>query len=345
MWNRLKNFGIGMLLLFSVLTSAMASTKPPGTISTLGIALDGSRHVFDYSHFGVIGTCVWLDHGPYDIPYLAFTLELDEFLPDMVVTSFNEAADDPWDIARIFLDKVSYKMGNFASKTITGYSLGNGQTSEDNDRHQQANSLITKYVDVVGNPDPLKYFPFLSLRLDTTSFFPYYSSAMDTLGRLGIAEIPRLIESMNLFGYIIGQGFTKKWGYEFPRTMTSNTTNDYEASVMAALRAADIVTNNNTLHIVKSTHDSCGTNCAVANVIEESNDKHEIWEEVYPNDRHIQLGQDSSAIPPGHYLGEVDEKAGNGNYVFLVWRHYRGCIQHSGKFLWAMVTVKPTVKR
>ena len=344
MWNKLKKIGLGVLLL-AAFTSASATTKPPGTISTLGIAWDSSRHVFDYSHFGVIGTCVWLDHGAFGIPYLAFTLELDEYLPDMVVTSFNEEGDDPWDAARITLDKASYTAGNIASKSITGYSLGNGKASEDNDSHEQANSLITKYVDVVGNPDPLKYFPFLSLRLDTTSFFPYYSSATDTPGRLGVAEVLRFTKNINLFDYYIGSGFTNKWGYEFPRSMTSNTTNDYEASIMAALRAADIVTNNNTLHIVKSTGDSCGTNCAVANVIEEQNDKHEIWEEVYPIDRHIQLGQDASAIPPAHYLGEADEKAGNGNYVFLVWRHYRGCIQHSGKFLWAMVNVPPTVKR
>ncbi len=344
MCNILKKIGLGVLLI-SAFTTNMATTKPPGTISTLGIAWDSARHVFDYSHFSVIGTCVWLDHGAFGIPYLAFTLELDEYLPDMVVTSFNEKGDDPWDAARISLDKLSYAAGNMASKSITGYSLGNGQTSENNDSHEQANSLITKYVDVVGTPYPLKYFPFLSLRLDTIGFFPYYSSAMDVPGRLGLAQALRLPENMNLFAYIIGQGFTNKWGYEFPRSMTSNTTNDYEASIMAALRAADIVTNKNTLHIVKSTQDSCGTNCAVANIIEEPNDKNEIWEEVYPNDRPIQLGQDASSIPPGHYLGEADEKAGNGNYVFLVWRHYRGCIQHSGQFLWAMVNVPPTAKR
>lgn len=331
-----------MVFLVSVIS---ADTNPPGTINTLDIALTSSRHVFDYSQFNVIGACVWLDHGDFGVPYLAFTLELDEYLPDMVVTSFNEDGDDPWDAARLTLDKASYAEGNIASKSATGYPLGNGQVSEDDDSHEQANSLITKYVDVVGNPNPLKYFPFLSLRLDTTAFLPYYSSATDTPGRLGVAEALRLPENANLFNYIIGHGFTNKWGYEFPRSMTSNTTNDYEASVMAALRATDIVTNNNTLHVEKSTDNSCGTNCAVANVIEELNDKNEIWEEVYPNDRHIQLGQDASKIQPGQSLGGADEKAGNGNYVFVVWRHYRGCIQNSGKFLWAMVDVPPTVKR
>ncbi len=344
MWNSIKRIGITFLLI-GVLTGAMADTAPPGSINTFSIALDTASNVFNYTHFGVIGSCVWLDYSHLGMPYLAFTLELDEYLPDMVVTSFNEAGNDPWAVARISLDKASYAVGNAASESVTGYSLGNGQTVADNDNGQKANSLITKYVDVVGNPDPLKYLPFLSLRLDTTSFFPYYSSAADTPGRLGIAEALRLPQNMNLFSYIIGQGFTNKWGYEFPRSMTSNTFNDYEASVMAALRAADIVTNKNTLHIVKSTNDSCGINCSVANVIEESNDKHEIWQEVYPHDRHIQLGEDASHIPPDHYLGDNDDKAGNGNYVFVVWRHYRGCRQHSGKFLWAMVHVAPTVKR
>ena len=45
------------------------------------------------------------------------------------------------------------------------------------------------------------------------------------------------------------------------------------------------------------------------------------------------------------YLGEKDDHAGNGNYVFLVWRHYRGCIQNPGLFITATVDVPPTNKR
>lgn len=334
-----------IILMLGVIANADATTAPPDTINTLEIAGDTAGHVFDYSHFKVIGTCVWIDHNAFGMPYPAFTLELDEYLPDLIVTSFNEEGDDPWTAARLTLDKGSYKTGNKMAQSTTGYSLGNGKTIESNDGAQKANSLITKYVDVVGNPYALKYFPFLTLRLDTTGMLPYYSSALDIPGRLGIAEALRVVDDANVFSHIIGQGFTDKWGYEFPRSMTSNTTNDYEASVMAALRAADIVTNNNTLHVVKSTSDSCGTNCSVANVIEETQDKNEIWQEVYPVDRHITPGKSSLSILPGHYLGEADEKAGNGNYVFVVWRHYRGCIQHSGKFIWASVTVPPTVKR
>ncbi len=108
---------------------------------------------------------------------------------------------------------------------------------------------------------------------------------------------------------------------------------DFIASVVIALRAADIVTNKNALHIVHSTHDSCGKNCAVANVIEETGHAHAIWQEVYPNDRQIHLGAPNSAT--GTPLGQADEQAGHGNYVFVLWRHYRGCVQDSGHLWWA----------
>lgn len=342
---RIKQVLIIFLMVFSV-GQGFANTAPPSHINTFQIAFATAKHVFDYTHFKLIGTCVWLDtHGPFHIPYLAFTPELDEYLPDLVVTSFNEAGDDPWDAPRLTLDKASYAAGNAAARATTGFSLGNGQIEVANNATQHGNGIITKYVDVIGNPYPLAYFPFLSLRLDTAPFMPYYSSAMDTPGRLGLAEAWRVVKNMNLFRYYIGQSFVNKWGYEFPRNMTSVTTNDYEASVMAALRAADIVTNVNALHVVKSTSDSCGVNCAVASVKEELTNQNEIWQEVYPHDHLIQLGASAVHVPIGHMLGGADEHAGHGNYVFVVWRHYRGCVQHHGKLLWAMVHVSPTQKR
>ena len=63
--------------------------------------------------------------------------------------------------------------------------------------------------------------------------------------------------------------------------MSVNIDNDYKASVVIALHAADLVTNNNALH--DSIHQRfLRKTCAVANVIEEMNEEHAIWQEVYP---------------------------------------------------------------
>ena len=133
------------------------------------------------------------------------------------------------------------------------------------------------------------------------------------------------------------------WGYEFPRSMSVNIDNDYKASVVVALHAADLVTNNNALHTIQSTEDSCGQTCAVANVIEEMTEEHAIWQEVYPNDRRILLGQDNTVELDS--LGQADDVAGNGNYVFVVWRHYKGCVQAPGNVVLVTQPISPTKKR
>ncbi|MDI1351864.1 MAG: TIGR03756 family integrating conjugative element protein, partial [bacterium] len=32
-------------------------------------------------------------------------------------------------------------------------------------------------------------------------------------------------------------------------------------------------------------------------------------------------------------MGIEDERSGNGNYVFVIWRKYRGCIHHKGTLI------------
>ena len=326
-----------------MMSTVNANTSPPREINTLELTFNVASEVFTYSHFSVIGVCGWLKESSWGIPYVVVSLELDEYMPDLLVTVFNESNDNPWDMMKAIYDPVTLSLANVLAQSTTGDELGNGQVEVSNDPQNKGNGLITKYVDVIGDPMPLNLFPFPHLRADTTPFIPYYSSAMDIAGRIGVAEKLQP-NTYNPFGSIIGSSFVNKWGYEFPRDMTVPNPNDYIASVIAGLHGADIVTNNNPLHLVKSLDDSCGTNCAVANVIQETSDNNEIWQEVYPNNRHVQLGESQLTLAPGQSLGQADESAGNGNYVFAVWRHYRGCMQMDGKFLWATVHVGSTTK-
>ena len=94
----------------------------------------------------------------------------------------------------------------------------------------------------------------------------------------------------------------------------------FRASVVAAMHAADIVTNTNGLHVAQYTTNQCGRHCVVSNVVYDPNHKKVIWQEVYPNNRNINPGDSSD-------FGEADDKAGRGNYVFVIWRKYRGCVK------------------
>lgn len=309
------------------------------SINSLTVSADEVAHEFDYTHYRIIGICEWLHYTP--LPKTQTTLEVDEYKPDLIVTVYNQLGDDPWIEANTLIDSVANNVGSSLIKQVTGFGLDEGNNSNQ-PVGMHYDDLRSKIVDVIGTPLSTLPLPFPQLTSDAASFLPYYQSQLDTLGRLGIAEHIRP-ETYEPVGHYIGQRDTNHWSYEFPRDMNVSVDNDYKASVIVALRAADIVTNHNTLHTVKSTDDSCGDNCAVSNVIEETTDKNEIWQEVYPNDKHIQLGEDD--VLSINSLGSKEELNSDGNYVFVIWRHYQGCVQGKGNLIFYSTKIKPTQKR
>lgn len=337
--------GAMMLILCIKLSNVFANDgpSPPSSITSATIIADSLVHLFDDSHFKVIGACLFLQcHFPIGC-WLNPTLELDEYLPDLVVTSYTGHGNDPWIEANDVIDKAAYVAGNATVETATGLTLTDGRSPMMVGGTAGLGSRMARSVDVIGSPFNFVNLPFPTLQRNTHMGLLYYNSDLDALmDRSGIAEGIRE-ETWNPLGHYIGKSFIDHWGYEFPRTMIVDVDNEYKAAVIAALHAADIVTNKNTLHVVHSVSDSCGTNCAVANVIEEQQDTHEIWQMIYPNDVHIHPGQDDSLQLTS--MGTTYNQAGHGNYVFVLWRHYKGCMQAPGKLIYATVTVPPTKKR
>jgi integrating conjugative element protein (TIGR03756 family) len=185
----------------------------------------------------------------------------------------------------------------------------------------------TRVVDVIGSPSGLYRIPYLTHRPETHFGVPYYLSEADAVSdRTEIAEISYMVTHPQLlFNHDIG-GQGHVWGHEIPRLMRVTHPSRFRTSVVAALHAADIVTNKNSLHVTQSTSNSCGPNCVVSNVIFDPKQERVIWQEVYPKNRNLNFNDSNDT-------GIEDEKSGNGNYVFVVWRKYRGCIQHKGKFI------------
>src|SRR3989338_10738159 len=327
--------------------------KPHDRLNAFQISSKIIPHVFDNMHLKITGVCVWWHcDSPFHCGF-DFTLELDEYLPDLLVSVYNGRGNDPlyemseFPSSTLSPDEMAYQSGNilFHQTLNSTYAnpphadLGNGN-SNSNKNHYDA--LRTKSVDVIGSPLSLFRIPAFMLRPDTSAYNPYYISDLDSLGRLGLAESLRS-ETWSPLGHYIGHGFLNHWSYEFPRNTTVNVYNPYKAAVIAGQRAADIVTNINTLHTNQSTSNSCGTNCVVANVIEEENEDHEIWQEIYPQNKHIHPGE--SDLTTTNSMGQEDEKEGRGNYIFVIWRHYQGCIQGDGHLVSATRDVGSPEKR
>lgn len=324
---------VSVLLILGLLGKSAAAT-----VTSAQIAYAEMEQALTLTHYKPIGICVWLKPDPR--PHIVTTIEIEEYKPDLVVTVFNKVGDDAWIEANTVVDNVANQVGSSFYQAITQDPIEQGNTASQGLLHYADNR--TKVVDVIGSPLPTLPLPLPQLDSDTIPLRPYYQSQLDILGRLGLAEATRP-ETYELFTHYIGTSQWNNWGYEFPRNMVVQVDNDYKAAVMLALRAADIVTNKHVLHTVNETKNTCGQECAVSNVIEETDNQHAYWQEVYPDNKVIQLGEnDANKLKS---LGLDDEVKGSGNYIFVVWRQYRGCVQHSGKFLFDSISISPTIKR
>ncbi|MBA2711530.1 MAG: TIGR03756 family integrating conjugative element protein [Tatlockia sp.] len=313
------------LLLISTAMQAQESIKPPNPITTIGIAMHVFSAVISNSHYKVIGSCTWAE--ATFPPKLVVIPAIEQFLPDLIVTVANHPDTNPWLEAKaIFENKTSQALYQKAYQLATGSTLGFGDDAgQMNTMH--INDERTRVVDVIGSPAGLYRIPYLSHKPETKFSYPYYLSEADAVSdRTELAEILYMATHPTLlFNHDIGSQ-TQIWGHEIPRLMRVTHPSRFRASVVAAMHAVDIVTNKNSLHVTQSTSNACGPNCVVANVIFDPEQKQVIWQEVYPENRNINPTENSDS-------GIEDEKAGNGNYVFVVWRKYRGCIQHKGKLL------------
>lgn len=313
------------LLIFSTAINAEESIKPPHPLSSFGIATRIITKTFKNSHYKVIGSCTWAvgKFPPKMVPVPA----VEQFLPDLIVTVANQPETNPWIEAKaMFENPAARELYQQTYKLATGSALGFGDDAgQTNGMH--INDERTRVVDVIGSPAGIYHFPYLSHKAETKFGYPYYLSEADaTADRTEIAEITYMITHPQLLiNHDIGTQ-TQIWGHEIPRIMRVTQPSRYRASVVAAMHAADIVTNKNSLHVAQSTNNSCGHNCVVANVIFDPEHKNVIWQEVYPKNRNINPGDIND-------FGIEDEKAGNGNYIFVIWRKYRGCIPHEGKLI------------
>lgn len=314
-----------LLLLLSSTLYAEESLYPPHPMTSLGIASQVLSKALTYSHYKVIGNCAWVTGRLFST--ITITPAIEQFLPDLIVTVANRPETNPWiEVKTLFENPTSQALYQKTYQLATGSYLDFGDDAGQI-TSLRLNDARTRVVDVIGSPAALFRLPYLSHRPEIQFGVPYYLSEADAVAdRTEIAEIAYMATNPHLlFNHDIGSQ-SQTWGHEIPRLMRVTHPSRFRASVVAAMHAADIVTNKNSLHVTQSTTNSCGQNCVVANVIFDPKGKQVIWQEVYPKNRKINPAKDSDE-------GINDEAAGHGNYVFVIWRKYRGCIQHEGKLI------------
>ena len=340
--NRLKRFFIRYGFIISVLcflwTGAYANASTQNdSITSVRIIKDTLEALPNCLHYRVVGACFWrVCEGWFC--WIESTAKLDHYLPDAVVTVFNKGdgadhaaqtdSDNPWMFASKMIDPAAYQMGKKAMKAATGSDeIGSGQS------HLQSSSDIDnkfKEVDVIGNPALLLLSKYSDLLLGSTAtpYIPYYSSLLDMYAwRYPLLE--KLAPGFSIPGlHEVGTFLLHDWGQVYPRNGFIAQPNDAKAAAVIALRATHIVTRPGQPHLYHFLSDSCGDHCHTYAVKENSQESE--FQIIYPFVKNACIVFGKSDITSLHPWGMEAYRKGHGRYVWVLWRHYHGCVQDDG---------------
>lgn len=295
-------------------------------ISDLTITQATLEGVTSCLHYKITGICFWLDCSSGTCNVIT-TNKVEHLLPDTVVSVCRGNGMNPWQYANTIVDPLAYQLGQAQVKCITGFDMGYGDANtnsvHDTDTH-------FKEVDVIGNPAISIFTSHDKIFLPSQAkpYQPYYLSMQDALAwRSSLTEMfypasftPGLHE-MGSFPF-------NDWGPIYPRTGFMNQPNDAKAAALAAQRAADIATRSGQPHLYLPLDSSCGDHCHATEVKE--NDSKTQWQMVYPylQTQCVIFGA-NDVLNPTPWGSDAAEK-GHGNYVWLLWRDYQGCIPAPG---------------
>lgn len=326
---------MAVLMVWSFVSVA-ESTKPPQPLTTATLALRVLKHVSTNSHIRIIGACLWMSTDV--LPKVFPAPAIEQYLPDLVVTVSNNPGENPWVEAGVTYENALVQKGYQAAfQSVMGLAFDYGADSGQSSGHGLHDER-SRVVHVIGSPARLYRLPEVTHKPETRFGKPYYSSHADALiQRTETVELLYMGSHLDtLLSNNIGTNL-HSWGPQLPRLMRVTQPSRFRASVVAAMHAADIVTNHGA-HVKQGTTNRCGHNCVVSNVIYDPDEDKVIWQEVYPNNRHIKPGDAND-------FGVEDERKGHGNYVFVLWRKYRGCVQQKGHFVSGIPNVGEPEKR
>ena len=221
------------------------------------------------------------------------------------------------------------KAGKAELKKVTQAQIGFGD-SHNNSPHDINNHFHE--IDIIGNP-AISLMGQYNVLLPSSAapFVPYYSSLLDAYAWRFIG-LEKYLPGTYIKGlHEVGMMFLHDWGPVYPRNGMVNQPADAKAAAVIAQRASDIVTKLAQPHLYQPLLNSCGDHCEIDPVQE--NDPHTQYQMIYPTVQKSCLvfgHSDAMSLSP---WGSEAAKKGDHRYIWVLWRHYHGCIQGGGKFI------------
>lgn len=326
-----KKSKILILVVVGVYVLLPINVNSAENISTIEVTASTIKAIPSCLHYKIIGICFWLVCKGTDC-HVETTPKVDHYLPDAVVSVFRRNDSNPWDYANKLVDPVAYQTGKLQVRSTMKFDLGNGNQSESNSTEQNNHF---KEVDIIGNPAIVLFTSHSDTFLPSQAkpFMPYYLSLSDAYAwRSPLIEAVRYPAYLTPGVHIVGS-LTDNWGAVYPRVGFINQPADGKAAAVIAQRAADIATRGNQPHIYQplNTDDSCGDHCQTWETVE--NNSNTKFQMIYPIEQNecVVFGENDLLSPTP--WGQDAAVKGDGNYAWIMWRHYKGCIPGNGKYI------------
>jgi integrating conjugative element protein (TIGR03756 family) len=280
-------------------------------------------------HYEIKGACFWLN----PTGTIITTPDVQHYLPDVVVSVFNQPNQNPWLEMEATLDQAATVAQNNMVSLIAGVPAAGGQHSFQQPLEQH---VFFKEVDIIGNP-ALPVLPTTPVLLSSVAvpLQPYFQSMLDSALWRGFppqALPEQAMASIENITHTIGSGVTV-WGGAFPFEGKIISGNDAKAAAVIAQRAGNLLTASQAWgHLYQPLSTHCGIECQAA-VIQENNPQTQ-FQLIYPVlDTHCSVFGNSSTY------GENFKTPADGAYVWVLWRQYRGCIPAPGCIFISKVVV------
>lgn len=296
------------------------------TINSVTVVADTLRGLTHCLHYKIVGVCFWQAH-PYSLPTV--TLKLDHYLPDGVVSVYTHPDNNPWLYAKTIDDPIFYRAGKIAFKHFTHENMGYGHEHDNSNR--DINDRFHE-VDIIGNPTliVLRRYPLL-LPSAATAYVPYYSSLFDAIA-WRFPALERFYPGSRIPGlHEVGKLIIHDWGAVYPRNGYVNQPDDAKAAAVDALRASTIITATGEPHVYHRLSNTCGSHCH-ASAVKENNKKAQ-YQMIYPKVEHQCVVFGGSDITQLHPWESDAATTGHNRYVWILWRHYHGCVPGAGYYI------------
>ena len=312
------------LCLFAPVFSSHATTQN-SSINTADIVQATTKAISSCINYRISGVCFWLNcnliHCSVETSY-----KISHFIPDIIVSSYSY--DAPWQETKYYNNSIQKLLGR----------SGGGLAPW----HPRDSSLRFKRVDVIGAPLSgllANGFGGYLCQSVTTPYMPYFLSDLDDFAwRIGITEmlyIDSYLGPLTRQARVISSG-NEMWGYLYPRTGFILQSDDYKAAAVTALRAANICSRKNQLHIYRFLGNDCGEGCWAPGEIGEVQSDSERWQLLSPHLQNLCREFDHSPNPLDTGVEPSERYSDKQRYAWQVWRKY-SCCEPKGQLLLEVV--------